>query len=110
MPATPALQIGARLAVFGNPSWLCRYNHLSDRRPRYIPNMSPTVLREGPFRLFFFSREEPRMHVHVSHPDGEAKFWLTPEVVLADAVGLTARQLAEAQDVVERHIREIRDA
>lgn len=38
--------------------------------------MAPTVVREGPFQLFFFSREEPRMHVHVAHPDGEAKFWL----------------------------------
>jgi hypothetical protein len=25
-----------------------------------------------------FSREETRVHVHVEHPDGEAKFWLTP--------------------------------
>lgn len=50
------------------------------------------------------------MHVHVSHPDGEAKFWLAPEVALADSVGLSARQLAEAQDVVERHTGEIRDA
>jgi epoxyqueuosine reductase QueG len=33
----------------------------------------PTILREGPYRLFFCSREEPRMHVHVAHPDGEAK-------------------------------------
>jgi len=36
--------------------------------------MAPTVLREGQFRFFFFSREEPRIHVHVAHPDGEAKF------------------------------------
>ena len=72
--------------------------------------MSPTVLREGPFRLFFFSREEPRMHVHVAHPDGEAKFWLTPTIALADSVGLTARQLADAQDVIERHTGAIRDA
>ena len=50
------------------------------------------------------------MHVHVSHPDGEAKFWLTSKVALADGVGLTARQLAEAQDVVQRHMGEIRDA
>jgi hypothetical protein len=34
--------------------------------------MAPTVLRDGQFRLFFFSREEARIHVHVSHPDGEA--------------------------------------
>jgi len=36
--------------------------------------MAPTIFREGSFRFFFFSREEPKMHVHVSRPDGEAKF------------------------------------
>ncbi|MCK5131914.1 MAG: DUF4160 domain-containing protein [Candidatus Sabulitectum sp.] len=40
--------------------------------------MSPTVFREKGFRFFFFSREEPRMHIHVRCSDGEAKFWLTP--------------------------------
>jgi len=72
--------------------------------------MAPTVVRDGQFRLFFFSREETRIHVHVSHPDGEAKFWLTPEVLLATHVGLSQRQLREAQSVVERHIEEIRNA
>jgi len=37
--------------------------------------MAPTLLKKGPFRLFFFSREEMRIHVHVAHPDGEAKLW-----------------------------------
>jgi hypothetical protein len=45
--------------------------------------MAPAAVRDGHFRLFFFSREEPRIHVHVAHPDGEAKFWLTPVVQLA---------------------------
>jgi len=48
--------------------------------------VSPTVLRDGPFRLFFFSREEARMHVHVAHPDGQAKFWLDPTIELAAVV------------------------
>jgi hypothetical protein len=61
-------------------------------------------------RLFFFSREEPRIHVHVSHPDGEAKFWLTPTVSLATSTGLSVRQLRDAQNVVEVHIEEIRNA
>jgi hypothetical protein len=39
--------------------------------------MAPTIVCDGQFRLFFFSREEARIHVHISHPDGEAKFWLT---------------------------------
>jgi len=72
--------------------------------------VAPTVVRDGSFRLFFFSREEARIHVHVSHPDGEAKFWLTPTVELANHTGLTARQLREAQGVVEAHIMEIRHA
>ena len=72
--------------------------------------MAPTVLREGPFRLFFFSREETRIHVHVSHPDGEAKFWLTPAVALATSVGLSEKQLREAKRIIEDHIEEISDA
>lgn len=72
--------------------------------------MAPTVVRDGQFRLFFFSREETRIHVHVSHPDGEAKFWLTPHVAVATHVGLSPKQLREAKAVVETHIEEIRDA
>jgi len=72
--------------------------------------MSPTVLRDGPFRLFFFSREEERVHVHVAHPDGEAKFWLDPSVELAASTGLSSGQIRGAQQIVERHIAEVRHA
>ena len=72
--------------------------------------MAPTVVRDGQFRLFFFSREETRIHVHVAHPDGEAKFWLTPEVALATSTGLSRRQLSDASTVVEVHFKEIHDA
>lgn len=72
--------------------------------------MAPTIVRDGQFRLFFFSREESRIHVHVAHPDGEAKFWLTPDVHLAVNIGLSAAQLRQAQAVVEAHLQEIRDA
>lgn len=72
--------------------------------------MAPTVVRDGEFRLFFFSREEPRIHVHVAHPDGEAKFWLTPQVALAAYTGLSPRELREAQAIVEKHLKEIENA
>ena len=72
--------------------------------------MAPTIVRDGQFRLFFFSREETRIHVHVAHPAGEAKFWLTPSVHLAKNVGLSGIQLRQAQAVVEAHIQEIQDA
>ena len=72
--------------------------------------MAPTVAREGQFRLFFFSREETRIHVHIEHPDGEAKFWLTPSVSLATCTGLSSRQQREAQTIVEAHLKEIQNA
>jgi hypothetical protein len=72
--------------------------------------MAPTVVRDGQFRLFFFSREETRCHVHVAHPDGEAKFWLAPQFALATFTGLSPKQLREAQSVVEAHLEEIEHA
>ena len=72
--------------------------------------MTPTVFRKGPFRFFFFSREETRLHVHVSHPDGEAKFGLKPEVELATQTGLAGPVVNEAKQLVEDHLQEIIDA
>jgi hypothetical protein len=72
--------------------------------------MAPTVFRAGQFRFFFFSREEPRIHVHVSHPDGEAKFWLTPYIHLATSAGLNQKQLHEALCLIEFHLEEITHA
>jgi len=69
--------------------------------------MSPTVFKEGPFRFFFFSREETRMHVHISCPDGEAKFWIEPIISLATYRGLNKKQLNQMQLLVEKHIDEI---
>ena len=77
---------------------------------RSIFNLSPTVFRDGEFRFFFFSREESRPHVHVSHPDGEAKFWLSPTVELARNIGLSSQRIKEAERLVETRQQEIIDA
>jgi len=72
--------------------------------------MSPTIFRAGPFRFFFFSREETRPHVHVQSADGEVKFWLEPAVELAKNYGLTARDLQRVRELIEEHEDEIRSA
>jgi hypothetical protein len=72
--------------------------------------MSPTVFRESGFRFFFFSREEPRIHIHVTHTDGEAKFWLEPDIEIAMTCGLSSKQVAEAMSLVQQHKKEIVDA
>ena len=57
--------------------------------------------------VFFFSREEPRIHIHVSHTDGEAKFWLKPNIELAVNQGLSQKQLSEVSSLVQQHFEEI---
>jgi hypothetical protein len=70
----------------------------------------PTVLRSGPYRVYFFSHEpnEPP-HVHVDRDDRSAKFWLEP-VALARNLGFSARELARIEAVVEEHRQELHEA
>ena len=72
--------------------------------------MSPTVLRARGYRFYFFSREEPRPHVHVQHASGEAKFWLEPQVELAADYGLGAIRINAARKIIEEHVDDIRSA
>lgn len=72
--------------------------------------MSPTIFREGEYRFFFFSREEPRMHVHTICGDGEAKYWLTPDIELAKNHGLSRQQLMEIERIVKEHCDELTSA
>ena len=72
--------------------------------------MSPTIFKYGPYRFFFFSREETRMHVHVEAADGEAKFWIEPEVALVRSSGLSAKRLRRIKGLILRHEDLIKDA
>jgi len=72
--------------------------------------MSPTVLNVRGFRLYFFSREEQRAHIHVQHSTGEAKFWLEPRVELATNYGLTKRRLNTALKIIQDNLDEIKIA
>ena len=72
--------------------------------------MSPTVFREKGYRFFFFSREEPRVHIHVYSPDGEAKFWLEPTIELANNYGLSEQQINQVENIIGEREDEIRNA
>jgi len=72
--------------------------------------VSPTVLRKNGYRLYFFSREEPRVHIHAYCGDGEAKFWLVPQVELAYNHNLSRKQLREIEALIDEHYEEIVDA
>ena len=63
----------------------------------------PTVLRSGPYRVYFFSHEpnEPS-HVHVDRDDLSAKFWLRP-LALARNFGFPPRELRRVRTLIEEN-------
>lgn len=64
----------------------------------------PVIFRYKGIRFFFFSNEgEPRepMHVHVKGAEGDAKFWIHPNVKLVESDGFDARTLRELTRVIE---------
>ena len=63
----------------------------------------PTIYREGPYRFFFNSREETRMHVHIESPDGTAKFWLEPIIALTMSHNLSSKELTKIEGIVREH-------
>jgi len=67
----------------------------------YAPCM-PTLLRPGPYRIYFHSHEpnEPP-HVHVDRDACPAKFWLAP-VRLARNLGFPGHELRTIEGLV-RH-------
>jgi hypothetical protein len=72
--------------------------------------MCPTVFRKAGYRFYFFSREEPRMHVHVQGQNGEAKFWLEPDIKLAQYTGFSLREINDSLKLVQEHEDDIRSA
>jgi hypothetical protein len=50
------------------------------------------------------------MHVHIYCGDGEAKFWLEPQIELAGNYGLSRQQLQAIENIIEERQNEIRNA
>ena len=63
----------------------------------------PTVLKINGYRFFFFSREELRKHIHIQSQNGEAKFWLEPQIELAKNYKFSKKELNEIGKIIEKH-------
>lgn len=71
--------------------------------------------------IYFWYRYQPKFHEslslvrrynsqNASHPDEEAKYWMSPELALATSTGLSQKQINEAQRLVLVHMEEITHA
>jgi hypothetical protein len=70
----------------------------------------PTVMRLGPYRLFFYSADgSEQAHIHVERDDMIAKAWLDP-VRIADSGGFKARELREIERIVRDNEAALMDA
>ncbi len=70
----------------------------------------PSIVREGPYRVYFYSHEpnEPP-HVHIDRDDRSAKFWLQP-VALSRNLGFGASELRRIERLVKEHATEFLEA
>ncbi len=66
----------------------------------------PVVFRYKGYRFFFFSNEgdplEP-LHIHVRRGEAVAKFWLLPQISLAESYGMSSAELRELMRIAEEN-------
>ena len=67
--------------------------------------MAPTVMRSGPYRLFFYAsdRGEPH-HIHVERNEKLAKFWLDP-IRLQSSGGFSRLELRRIRSIISESIK-----
>ena len=70
----------------------------------------PTALRVGPCRFYFYSHDcgEPR-HMHVDRENKSAKFWLDPDVLMAENYGYSRRELRDLERIIRENLERLRN-
>ena len=56
--------------------------------------MSPKFKEINGFVFKIYSNEEKRMHIHVVKAENEAKYWLEPNIELAENFGFNTKELS----------------
>ncbi len=66
----------------------------------------PVIFRYQGYRFFFFSNEgnplEP-CHIHIRKGGNIAKFWLVPEIKLAESYGMSSPELRKLSQLVKQN-------
>ena len=56
--------------------------------------MSPKFKEQNGFVFKIFSNEEARIHIHIIKAEKEAKYWLEPDIELAENYGFNNKELS----------------
>lgn len=65
--------------------------------------MSPKFKEENGFVFKIYSNEEERKHVHVIKAENEAKFWLEPNITLANNYGFSDKEIKNITKIVLKY-------
>lgn len=65
--------------------------------------MSPKFRQEQGYTFKIYSNEEERKHIHVVKAECEAKFWLEPDIELANNHGFSNKDIRKRTQLVEQY-------
>lgn len=63
--------------------------------------MSPKFKEINGFVFKIYSNEEKRMHIHVVKAENEAKYWLEPNIELAENFGFNTKELSFIEKILK---------
>ena len=65
--------------------------------------MSPKFKEINGFVFKIYSNEEKRMHIHVVKAENEAKYWLEPNIELAENFGFNTKELSFIEKIIKEY-------
>lgn len=65
--------------------------------------MSPKFKEINGFVFKIYSNEELRMHIHVVTAENEAKYWLEPDIELAENFGFSSKELSFIEKILKEN-------
>ena len=65
--------------------------------------MSPKFKEQNGYVFKIYSNEEARIHIHVIKAEKEAKYWLEPEIELAENFGFNNKELSYIENILQEN-------
>lgn len=65
--------------------------------------MSPKFKEINGFVFKIYSNEESRIHIHIVKAENEAKYWLEPDLELAENFGFSSKELSFIEKILKEN-------
>lgn len=65
--------------------------------------MSPKIKEINGFVFKIYSNEESRIHIHIVKAENEAKYWLEPDIELAENFGFSSKELSFIEKILKEN-------